>query len=81
MVLFANITAADLKKGDIILFSMVSSCPDRVPPRADQCLGGQFVCTPMYYGVFSTVVDVTNNGCWGVFVGCVLAKRKGLRRI
>ena len=76
MALFANKTAADLKRA-------ISSCtpwglgsPSRVAPRADQCLGGQFACAPMSYSMFSTIVDVT-NGCWGVFVGCVLAMRKG----
>jgi hypothetical protein len=39
MALFANTTAADFKKGDIIMFAMGSSCPDRVAPRADRCLG------------------------------------------
>jgi hypothetical protein len=28
MALFANITAADFKKGNIIMFAMVSSCPE-----------------------------------------------------
>jgi len=76
IVLFANITAADFKKGNIIMFAMVSSCPERVDPRADQSLGGQFACAPMYYGVFSTIIDVT-YGSWGVFVWCALATRKG----
>jgi hypothetical protein len=67
MALFANITAADLKKGNIIMFAMGSSSPGRVAPRADRCLGGQFACAPMFYSMFSTIVDVT-NGCWGVFV-------------
>ena len=31
MALFAEITAADFKKGNIIIFTMVSSCPDQVP--------------------------------------------------
>jgi hypothetical protein len=35
MALFANITAAGLKKGDIIMFAMVSSSPDQVAPQAD----------------------------------------------
>jgi len=63
MSLFANTTAADFKKGDFIMFAMGSSSPGRVAPRADQCLGGQFACAPMYYGVFLTIVDVTNGGC------------------
>jgi len=63
MALFANTTAADFKKGDIIMFTMGSSSPEQVPPRADRCLGGQFACAPMYYRVFSTIVDVKNGGC------------------
>jgi hypothetical protein len=54
MSLFANTTAADFKKGDIIMFAMGSSSPDRVASRADRCLGGQFACAQMCYGVFST---------------------------
>jgi hypothetical protein len=54
MALFANTTAADFKKGDIIMFAMGSSSPDRVASRADRCLGGQFACAQMCYGVFST---------------------------
>jgi hypothetical protein len=64
MALFANITAADLKKGDIIMFAMGSSSPGRVAPRADRCLGGQFACAPMYYGVFSAIVDVKKWWLW-----------------
>jgi hypothetical protein len=63
MALFANTTAVDFKKGDIIMFAMGSSCRDRVASRADRCLGGQFVCAPMCYGVFLTIIDVTNGGC------------------
>ncbi len=73
MALFANTTAADFKKGDIIMFAMGSSSPVRVAPRADRCLGGQFACSPMYYGVFSTIVDVV--------VGGILAMRKGRERV
>jgi hypothetical protein len=32
MALFANITAADLKNGDIIMFAMGSSSPGYVAP-------------------------------------------------
>jgi hypothetical protein len=64
MPLFANITAADLKKGNIIMFAMGSSSPGQVPPRAEQCLGGQFACTPMSYLMFSAIVDTT-QGCLG----------------
>jgi hypothetical protein len=67
MALFANTTAADLKKGNIIMFTMGSSSPGQVAPQADRYLGGQFVCAPMFYSIFLTVVDGT-NGCWGVFV-------------
>jgi len=63
MALFANTTAADFKKGDIIMFAMGSSSPGRVAPQADQCLWGQFACAPMFYGVFLTIVDVTNDDC------------------
>jgi hypothetical protein len=53
MALFANITAADFKKGDITMFAMGSSSPDRVAPRADRCLGGQFCLRPnVLWGVF-----------------------------
>jgi hypothetical protein len=75
MALFANTTAADFKKGDIIMFAMGYSSPDQVAPRADRCLGGQFACASMYYGVFSTIVDVTNGGCW-----CWFGDKKGSRK-
>jgi len=39
MALFANTTAADFKKGDIIMFTMGSSSPGQVAPQADRCLG------------------------------------------
>jgi len=79
MALFANITAADLKKGNIILFAMGSSSPSRVALRADRCLGGQFACAPMSYLMYLTiaVVDVTN----GMVVGVDLAMRKGRERV
>ena len=68
--------AADFKKGDIIMFAMGSSSPGRVAPQADQCLGGQFACAPMYCGVFSTIVDVT-NGCRGKVCGVCFGDEKG----
>ncbi len=77
MVLFANINAVDLKQGNIIMFTMVSSCPNQVAPRVDQCLGGQFACALMSYSMFLTIVDVTNGGLT-VVVRCVLAMRIGL---
>ena len=70
MALFANMTAADLKKGDIIMFAMGSSSPGRVAPRADRCLGGQFACAPMSYSMFSTLLmsQMAVGGClWDVF--------------
>jgi hypothetical protein len=76
MALFANTTAADFKKGHIIMFAMGSSSRDRVAPRADRCLGGQFACAPMYYGVFSAIVDVT-NGCLGGGCGVCFGDEKG----
>ena len=77
MALFANTTAANFKKGNIIMFAMGSSCPGQVAPRADRCLGGQFACAPMYYGVFWTIVDVTNGGV----VGVDSAMRKGREKV
>ena len=77
MALFANTTAADFKKGNIIMFAMGSSSPDRVASsRADGCLGGQFACAPKCYGVFSTIVDVT-NGCLGGGCGVCFGDEKG----
>ena len=70
MALFANIPAADFKKGNIIMFAMVSSSPDRVASRANQCLGGQFACAPMYYAMFwaSLMSQMVVGGwLWGVF--------------
>jgi len=58
MALFANTTAADFKKGDIIMFAMGSSSPGQVA---------------MYYGLFSTIVDVV--------VGVDSAMRKGRERV
>jgi hypothetical protein len=78
MALFANTTDADFKKGDIIMFYMGSSCPDRVAPRADRCLGGQFACAPMCYGVFSTIINVT-NGCLGGGCGVCFGDEKGFQ--
>jgi len=77
MAFFANTTAADFKKGDIIMFTMGSSSRDQVASQADRCLGGQFACAPMCYWVFSTIVDVTNGG-WGRNIGDEKGSRKGL---
>jgi hypothetical protein len=76
IALFANITTADFKMGNIIMFAMVSSSPDRVAPRADRCLGGQFACAPMYYVMFWTIVDVT-NGCLGGGCSVCFGDEKG----
>ncbi len=46
------------------MFAMVSSSLDRVAPRADRCLGGQFACAQVHYPMFWTIVDV-RNGCLG----------------
>jgi hypothetical protein len=76
MALSVNITAADLKKGNIIMFTMVSSCPEQVLPRADRCLGGQFDCAPMYYAMFWTIVVVT-KGCLEGGCGVCFGNEKG----
>ena len=76
MALFANTTAADFKNGDIIMFAMGSSSSEQVAARADRCLGGQFACAPMYYGVFSTIVDTTQV-CLGGGCGVCFGDEKG----
>jgi len=76
MALFANTTAADFKNGDIIMFAMGSSSSERVAARADRCLVGQFACAPMYYGVFSTIVDTTQV-CLGGGCGVCFGDEKG----
>ncbi len=76
MALFANTSAAYFKKGNIIMFAMGSSSPGRVAPKADRCLGGQFACAPMYYGVFLVIVNVT-NGCLGGCCGVCFGDEKG----
>ena len=50
------------------MFAMVSSCSARVAVRGDQCLGGQFACAQVHYGIFFTIVHVKKVGC-GVFFG------------
>ncbi len=55
MALFDNYIAANLKKGNNIMFIMVSSC-FQVATQADGGSGGQLACAAMYYGVFSTIV-------------------------
>jgi hypothetical protein len=46
MALFANITAADLKNGDIIMFAMGSSSPGRVPPPIKPMFRGSICLRP-----------------------------------
>ncbi len=72
MVLFDNLIAADLKKGNNIMFIIVSSSCFQVDPQADGHLGGQLACAAMYYGVFVTVVNITKGSC-----GCCSGNKKG----
>jgi hypothetical protein len=72
MALFDNLIAADLKKGDDIMFIMVSSSCFQVAPQVDRGLGGQLACAGMYYGVFLTIVNITKGGC-----GCCFGDEKG----
>ncbi len=72
MALFDNLIAADLKKGNNIMFIMVSGCCFQVAPQADGGLGGQLACAGMYYGVFSTILNITKGGC-----GCCFGDEKG----
>ena len=72
-----NCCRADLKRGDIIMFAMGSSCQERVDPQADRSLGGQFACAPMYYGVFSSIVEITKNGGCGRCFGDEKGSRNG----
>jgi hypothetical protein len=64
------------KMGDIIMFAMVSSSPNQVPPRVDRCLEGQFACAPMYNPMFSAIVNVT-NGCSGGGCSVCFGDEKG----
>jgi len=78
MASFANIIAANFKRGDMIMFAMGSRSHGRVASRADRSLGGQFACAPMYYGVFLTIVDLTiTNGCLGCVCGVCFGNEKG----
>jgi hypothetical protein len=72
MALFDNLIAADLKKGDNIMFIMVSSSCFQVAPRVYGGLGGQLACAAMYYGVFLTIVKITKGSC-----GCSFGDEKG----
>ncbi len=51
---------------------MVSSSCFQVAPRAEGGLGGRLACAAMYYGVFSTIVNITKGGC-----GCCFGDEKG----
>ncbi len=53
------------------MFIMVSSSRFQVATQADGGLEGQFACTPMYYGVFSTIVNITKGRC-----GCCFGNEK-----
>jgi hypothetical protein len=53
------------------MFIMVSSSHFQVAPQADGHLGGQLACAAMYYGVFSTIVNITKGGC-----GCYLRRKR-----
>ncbi len=52
-------TVVVLRMVDDAMFAMVSSCSVQVAVRADRCLGGQFLCAAMYYGVFVVMVDMS----------------------
>ncbi len=51
---------------------MVSSSHFQVATQADRDLGGRLACAAMYYGVFSTIVNITKGGC-----GCCFGNKKG----
>jgi hypothetical protein len=57
------------------MFIMVSSSRFQVATQADGGLGGQSACAAMYYGVFSTIVNITKAGC-----GCCFGEEKGPRK-
>jgi hypothetical protein len=73
MALFDNLIAADLKKGNDIMFIMVSSSCFQVATQVDKGLEGQFACTAMCYGVFEP-----SSTSQKAVVGVVLATRKNL---
>jgi hypothetical protein len=75
MALFDKLIVADLRKGDDIMFIMVSNSCFQVATQADGCLGGQLACAAMYFGVFSAIVNITKGGC-----GCCFGNEKFLRR-
>ncbi len=75
MALFDKLIAADFKKGNYIMFIMVSSSCFQVATQADGGLGGQLACTTMYYRVFLTIVNITKGGC-----GCCFGKEEGPRK-
>jgi hypothetical protein len=66
------------------MFIMVSSSQLQVAPRADRHLGGQLACAAMYYGVFSTIVNITKGGrgcCFGDEKGFYIGINRRLRRV
>jgi hypothetical protein len=75
MALFNNKIAADLKKGDDIMFVMVSSSCFQMALSAEGRLGGQLACAGIYYAVFWTIINITKAGC-----GWCFGKEKGLRK-
>ncbi len=72
MALFDNLIAANLKKGNDIMFIMVFSSCFQVAPQADRGLRGQLACAVMYYGVFLTILNITKGSC-----GCCFGDEKG----
>jgi hypothetical protein len=72
MTIFDNLIAADLKKGNNIMFIMVSSSRFQVATQTDEDLGGSLACAVMYYGVFLTIVNITKGSC-----GCCFGNKKG----
>jgi hypothetical protein len=72
MALLDNLIAADLKKGNDIMFIMASSSCFQVATRADGGLGGQLACAAMYYVFFLTIINITKGGC-----GCGFGDEKG----
>ena len=53
MALFANTTAVDFQKGNIIMFAMGSSSHGRVPSRADRSWGSICLRPDVLWGVFN----------------------------
>jgi hypothetical protein len=75
MAFFDNLIATNLKKGNDIMFIMVSSSHFQVATQVDGGLGGRLACTAIYYGVFLTIVNITKASC-----GCCFGEEKGLKK-